>query len=271
MSKAVAETSATMERLAASAGSVADSTRAAGEAAEQVQDTMLDMHQQSDNIATGAVSLGDRAAEISEILEVINQFTGQTNLLALNAAIEAARAGEAGKGFAVVADEVRKLAQRSIQSTESIRAIIAAVQDGASTMITATGSGARQADQVGELMRSTATMLDESVLATQQQKSAADQVDAALQQIRAATEQLAIGQQLRFGHADKLEALVRDLDAALNPANAMAGDVPASGRQAGQPAAAKDGRELYDAGHQPRGPRVEDKVSMADASSAEAR
>jgi methyl-accepting chemotaxis protein len=71
--------------------------------------------------------------------------------------------------------------------------------------------------QVGELMRSTATMLEGSVLATQQQKSAADHVDAALQQIRAATEQLAIGQQLRFAHAEKLEELVRDLGAAVRP------------------------------------------------------
>ncbi len=89
------------------------------------------------------------------------------------------------------------------------------MQDETGRMITATGRGARQADQVGELMRSTAVMLQESVRATQQQKSAADDVDTALQEIRAATQQLAIGQQLRFGHAERLETLVRDLDAAL--------------------------------------------------------
>jgi methyl-accepting chemotaxis protein len=217
MSKAVAETSATMQELAVSAGSVAANTRAAGEAAQQVEDTMRDMHQQVDGIAEGALSLGERASEIGEILELVNQFSGQTNLLALNVAIEAARAGKAGQGFAVVADEVRGLAQRSIRSTESIGAIIAAVQDGAHKMITATERGAGQAVQVGDLMHSTATMLDEAVHATQQQKSAADHVDAALQQIRAATEQLATGQQLRFAHAERLETLARDLDAALQP------------------------------------------------------
>jgi methyl-accepting chemotaxis protein len=215
MSKAVAETSATMQELAVSAGSVAANTRAAGEAAQQVEDTMRDMHQQVDGIAEGALSLGERASEIGEILELVNQFSGQTNLLALNAAIEAARAGKAGQGFAVVADEVRGLAQRSIHSTESIGAIIAAVQDEAHKMITATERGAVQAVQVGDLMHSTATMLDEAVHATQQQKSAADHVDAALQQVRAATEQLATGQQLRFAHAERLERLARDLDAAL--------------------------------------------------------
>jgi methyl-accepting chemotaxis protein len=115
----------------------------------------------------------------------------------------------------VVAGEVGNLAQRSIESTESINAIITAVQGETETMIAATEQGARQADQVGELMRSAASMLEESVVTTQQQKSAADQVDTALQEIRAATEQLAAGQQLRFVHAERLEALGRELHTAL--------------------------------------------------------
>jgi methyl-accepting chemotaxis protein len=235
MSEAVTQTSATMEELADSAGKIADDARAAGTAAEQVEGTMQDMHRQVDGIATGALSLGKRADEIGEILGLVNQFTGQTNLLALNAAIEAARAGEAGDGFAVVADEVRTLAQRSMRSTDSISAIITGVQDEANKMISATGLGARQAEQVGELMRSTATMLEGSVLATQQQKSAADHVDAALQQIRAATEQLAIGQQLRFAHAEKLEALVRDLDAAVRPMAQSKAAIPSATEAGGHP------------------------------------
>jgi len=215
MSGAVAQTSATMQELAASAGSIAGHTGAAGEAAQQVQDTMGDMHQQAGAIASGALSLGQRAGEIGKILELLNQFTGQTSLLALNAEIEAARAGQAGRGFAVVAGEVGGLAQRSIHSTDSISAIIAAVQSEVGGMITATEQGARQANQVSELMRSAAAMLDESVLATRHQKSAADQVDAALQEIRGAAEELERGQQLRFAHAERLERLVRGLDTAL--------------------------------------------------------
>jgi methyl-accepting chemotaxis protein len=211
-SSAVAETSATIEELAATATAIADNARAVAAAADQTGDTMRDMQEKVEAIAARSLSLGERSQKIGEILELINEIAEQTNMLALNAAIEAARAGDAGKGFAVVASEVRKLAERSIRSTESIREIIMGVQDETNATIMATEQGTRQAREVGELMSSTAAMLEESILATQQQKSAADQVATAMVQIRESADQLATEQELRVGTAERVDELVRELE-----------------------------------------------------------
>jgi methyl-accepting chemotaxis protein len=222
-STAVAQTSATIEQLATTAGSIADNVRAVAGVAEQAGDTMREMQNKVEAIAERALSLGERAQKIDEILQMINDIAAQTNLLALNAAIEAARAGEAGKGFAVVATEVRKLAERSMHSTDSISLIITGVQDETNATIIATEQGTRQAREVGELLASTATMLEDSILATQQQKSAANQVDGAIQQIRGGADQLAAEQEHWSSTAERLDTLMGELDSALQANGAQPG------------------------------------------------
>jgi methyl-accepting chemotaxis protein len=236
-SAAVAETSATIEELAAAAGAIADNVRAAAQAAGQTGTTMRDMQEKVQAIAERALSLGRRAKQIDEILQIINDIAAQTNLLALNATIEAARAGAAGKGFAVVAAEVRALAERSVRSTDSIKVIITGVQEETSATITATEQGRRQAREAGELMASTVTMLEESMLATAQQKSAADEVDGAIQQIRDAADHLAAEQAQWSDTAEQLDTLVRALDSALRVDDGGAG--PAIREPAARAAAAR--------------------------------
>jgi methyl-accepting chemotaxis protein len=214
-SSAVAQTSATVEQLAATAGAIAANSRTVSEAAERTAETMHEMEDAVGTIAERTLSLGARSQTIGEILSLITEIGEQTNLLALNAAIEAARAGEAGKGFAVVATEVRKLAERSIHSTESIREIVGAIRDETNATIMATEQGMRHAGQVTELMQHTGAMLEDSILATQQQKSAAGQVAAAIAQIRDASDHLASEQERRVATAERVGLLAIDLDSML--------------------------------------------------------
>jgi|GEM_PF-36100 len=163
---AMHEMSATAQevaRHAAQAAHAADDADHSAQAGEQVMqatiDTIAGVNREIAGTAAVIRDLEHDSTRIGKVLEVIRGIAEQTNLLALNAAIEAARAGEAGRGFAVVADEVRSLAQRTAASIAEINQIIDAVQSGAVEAVKAIESGQRRSEEGAEQVQHAGQML----------------------------------------------------------------------------------------------------------------
>ncbi|MCU0869339.1 MAG: methyl-accepting chemotaxis protein [Burkholderiales bacterium] len=131
--------------------------------------------------ATEVTTLGARSEEISRIVAVIKEIADQTNLLALNAAIEAARAGEQGRGFAVVADEVRGLAERTAKATAEIGDMIGKIQDGTRASVASMNAG-------NERVRSGVQMSESAAVALKEIESGARSTLAKVSEIATATQ-----------------------------------------------------------------------------------
>nr|WP_044901707.1 methyl-accepting chemotaxis protein [Pseudomonas sp. CFII64] len=165
---AVNEMTAAVEEVANNAVSTSTASQQSSASAiqgrQRVQETVNAIQQMNNDVEVTAEqirSLADQTRDIGKVLDVIRAIAEQTNLLALNAAIEAARAGEAGRGFAVVADEVRALAHRTQQSTQEIEVMVSGIQQGSSQAVASMQNSSVRAQSTLDVARSAGDALEE--------------------------------------------------------------------------------------------------------------
>ncbi|WPP01552.1 methyl-accepting chemotaxis protein [Pseudomonas sp. HR96] len=165
---AVNEMTAAVEEVASNAVNTSSASQQSSEAAmagrERVRETVAAIQQMNSDVQVTSEqmrSLAEQSRDIGKVLDVIRAIAEQTNLLALNAAIEAARAGEAGRGFAVVADEVRALAHRTQQSTQEIESMVHGIQQGSGRAVESMQNSSDRAQGTLDVARSAGDALEE--------------------------------------------------------------------------------------------------------------
>nr|WP_322615550.1 methyl-accepting chemotaxis protein [Pseudomonas sp. BIC9C] len=230
---AVNEMTSAVEEVARNAVSTSEAsrnaTRSAGDGRDLVQETVSAIERMSADVQSTANLIGDLANEsrdIGKVLDVIRGLADQTNLLALNAAIEAARAGEAGRGFAVVADEVRALAHRTQQSTSEIERMIGSIQSGTEHAVDSMRNSTERAESTLNIARGAGMSLDtiNSAIveinernlviasAAEEQAQVAREVDRNLVNIRDLSVQSATGANQTSAASNELSRLAVDLN-----------------------------------------------------------
>ncbi|MFU1794173.1 methyl-accepting chemotaxis protein [Paenibacillus azoreducens] len=196
-SKATEEMAIGVQRIAEISGEVAElsneTAKAAGAGNESIQEAIRKMEMVSKTVHESASlvrQLGERSNEINRITEVLAGITSQTELLSLNAAIEASRAGEQGKGFAVVAGEVKKLAEQSKQSADMIADMIEKVQDDIIKVVRSIEIGTKEADEGNQIIQWAGGIFQNIVVDSEKIAAQAEEVSAATEQMSAGSEQI---------------------------------------------------------------------------------
>lgn len=230
---AVEEMARTIIENASNANSTAEASTNSGTLAQEgghiVEQTVAKIREIADVVGTSAETverLGASSAEIGEIVAVIDDIADQTNLLALNAAIEAARAGEQGRGFAVVADEVRKLAERTTQATKQIASMIKTIQAETVEAVESmrfgreeVAAGITLADQAGETLQNVVSetnevvgMINQIAAASEEQSTTSEQISRSVEAISSVSNESAHGVSEIAQSSNKLNLLMDSLN-----------------------------------------------------------
>jgi methyl-accepting chemotaxis protein len=242
---AMAEISTTISELLATSRQIAESAQRVADNAEQTANSARSGHgtvdlthesiggirKQVDQIVSHMLELGRKSQEIGAVLDIVSELAEQTNILAINATIEAAGAGESGQRFAVVADEIRKLADRVGGSTKEVRSLIDDVRSAVNTTVMATETGSKAVDagarqfgdvasafkQIANLVATTTDAAREIELSTKQQATAVEQVNTAIASVTQASveTETSAGQTLQT--VSQMAALSRDLSRIIQP------------------------------------------------------
>jgi CHASE3 domain sensor protein len=237
ISTTVKELLATSRQIASSAQQVARVADETAGAARHGNDTVLHaqeaidvVRRQVDAIVNHMLELGKRSQEIGGIVDIINDLAEQTNILAINATIESAGAGEHGKRFAVVADEIRKLADRVGGATKDIRVLIDEIRAASNTTIMATEDGSKAVQsstkqftdvagsfrRIAELVRANLDVAREIELSTQQQTTAVEQVNTAILEVAQTARQAESSSTQTLQTATRLIQLSKQLHAIID-------------------------------------------------------
>ncbi len=237
VSATVSEAQASSQQAAAKAAEVAelatDAMRVGQDGADSVDAIlhgMQDIRSKVESIAENILALSEQTQQIGDIIASVTDIADQSNILAINAAIEAAKAGEQGRGFAVVAGEVRNLAEQSKQATAKVRSILVDIQKATNSAVLATEQGTRGVEsgvgltqsagrvitQLSTTIRNAAQSSQQIAAASRQQSIAMDQIVQAMREINQATVQFVAGARQSESAAQGLNDLSRDLLALAN-------------------------------------------------------